>query len=152
MGSHKFAVFENFTCAYLHQIVSEMLLPIRIYHPLVTLMLHASLRTPPPSPSPSYVLDCKTNLPHMYIVYVYRRNPLQGMMLEKNYKNLSIKWKMPLSSYPEDKKGKYGVIMVSRDIARIFQKRIFTLAANSEPYLVILLLMSISFYSLFDLQ
>ena len=46
MGSHKFAVFENFTCAYLNQIVSEMLLPILIYHPLVTLMLHASLRTP----------------------------------------------------------------------------------------------------------
>ena len=76
MGSHKFAVFENFTCAYLHQIVSEMILPILIYHPLVTLMLHASLRTPPPSPSPSYVLDCKTNLPLMYIIYVYRRNPL----------------------------------------------------------------------------
>ena len=152
MGSHKFAVFENFSCAYLHQIVSEMLLPILIYHPLVTLMLHASLRTPPPSHSPCYVLDCKTCLPLMYIVYVYRRNPLQGIMLEKNYKNLSIKQKMPLSSYPEDKKGKYGLIMVSRGIARIFQKRIFTLAANSEPYQVILLLMSISFYSLFDLQ
>lgn len=152
MGSHKFAVFENFTCAYLNQIVSEMLLPILIYHPLVTLMLHASLRTPPPSLSPSYVLDCKTNLPHMYIIYVYRRNPLQGMMQEKNYKNLSIKQKMPLSSYPEDKKGKHGLIVVSRGIARIFQKRIFTLAANSEPYQVILLLMSVSFYSLLDPQ
>ena len=41
-------------------------------------------------------------------------------MLEKNYKNLSIKWKMPLSSYPEDKKGKHGLIMVSRGIAGIF--------------------------------